>query len=110
MIKVLSPTNVRCTQATLEAFGIFGICPTHGAGVYQSLQRAKRAGRILSGADLRAKGRKTITVAEFVKAHPTGSYYISTTGHAMALVEGVLTDTSGRGPDRRHIQVVIEVL
>lgn len=43
------------------------------------------------------------TLKEFVQCHPEGKYYISTSGHAMALVDGVLTDTENKGPDGRKV-------
>lgn len=46
---------------------------------------------------------KKATVKRFVETHPKGSYFITTRNHAMALIDGVLTDTENRGPDGRII-------
>jgi len=42
------------------------------------------------------KGRlgKPIPLQDFINEHPTGVYVVSTRSHAMALVDGVLTDTA----------------
>jgi len=42
------------------------------------------------------KGRlgKSIPLQDFINEHPTGVYVVSTRSHAMALVDGVLTDTA----------------
>lgn len=104
--KVVSPVNVRCTQATLEAFGIFGKCPIYGTGVLQALQEVYK---IKLWEDLGKTVGKNITVKKFVETHPTGRYYLSTDRHAMALIDGVLTDTAGRGLDRRHVYLIFEV-
>jgi len=42
------------------------------------------------------KGRlgKPIPLQDFIDEHPTGVYVVSTRSHAMALVNGVLTDTA----------------
>lgn len=91
---------MRCTQATLEALGIYGKCPKDGCGVVQSIQEAGFKWTLLQG---------KWTVKKFVEAHPKGKFYLSTTGHAMALVNGILTDTSERGKDRRRIFAVVEI-
>lgn len=49
------------------------------------------------------------TVKQFVKEHPKGTHYIATRGHAMAVTDGKLHDSSGKGPDGRKIQLSYEV-
>jgi len=41
------------------------------------------------------------TLAQFVKQHPTGRFYISTIGHSLAVVNGVVMDAWKIGPRRR---------
>jgi hypothetical protein len=43
------------------------------------------------------------TVKQFAKEHPTGSHYIMTRGHGMALINGKLHDAAERGFDKRKI-------
>lgn len=119
-----APENIRCTQATLEALGIFGERPIHGTGVLEVLIKHFGRDRIIwttqqLQTDLITRGATTKqlhprsihgTVSRFVEQHPVGSFYLSTSGHAMALVDGVLTDTAGRGADGRHVQSVIEIV
>jgi 8-oxo-dGTP pyrophosphatase MutT (NUDIX family) len=90
------PQAKRCTQATLEALGVRGKVPTNDIGVEQALMKAGKTIELIDDA-------ANQTVKVFVTAHPTGSYYIVTLYHAMALVNGVLTDTEGRGIDERKI-------
>lgn len=104
--KVVFPVDVRCTQATLEAFGIFGKCPLSGIGVIDALREVYKL-KILE--DIGKTMGANITVKKFVETHMTGRYYITTDGHAMALIDGVLTDTAGRGLDRRHVYIVVKV-
>ena len=49
------------------------------------------------------------TVKQFVKEHPKGTHYIATRGHAMAVVNGKLHDSSHKGPDGRKIQLSYEI-
>lgn len=97
---------MRCTQATLTALGIPNICPKDGCGVVQAIQQAGLKWQLCYD---KFGQRKAMTVRQFVASHPKGRYYFSTVGHAMALVDGVLTDTTGRGADGRHVEVAIEV-
>ena len=46
------------------------------------------------------------TVAQFVRLHPRGRYYIGIRGHAMALVDGVIYDT-GYIPKRAKIKYFV---
>jgi hypothetical protein len=98
----------RCTAVTCNAIashhGIEAakVGPEHnlraGADLYQHLKKH----------GLKAKGwgdeHAGKSVKQFVKEHPTGSHYIATRGHAMAVVDGKLHDSSGRGADGRKIQ------
>lgn len=96
---------MRCTEATLRALGINGVCPRDGTGVLDAFNRAKRTWRpMLPSFDDVPK-----TLRSFVKRYPRGCYYLVTSGHALALVNGKLTDTTERGPDKRHVLVAIEV-
>lgn len=108
---VESPENMRCTQATLAAFGVEG-CPRHGTGVMGALQDASYillpfGTGVTWEEDMKWIGR---TVRAFVKAHPLGDYHLSTREHAMALRDGVLTDTSARGADGRRLQGIDRVV
>lgn len=96
--------NVRCTQTVLEAFGIKGKCPMDGVGVVQAINQARIKWRIF---DLPTRPR--MTVQRFVKQNPTGVFYLSTKGHAMALVNGELVDATGCGPDKRWVESVIKL-
>jgi hypothetical protein len=49
------------------------------------------------------------SVKEFIQTHPEGRFMISTRGHAMAIVDGKLTDTTNKGPDGRKVIAAFEV-
>jgi len=85
---------IRCTQATLEALGIPGKSPKTGLGVVQEISKAGHKYRVLHDKS---------TVRKFVKEHPKGKYYFWTSGHAMALVDGKLTDTMEEGLNLRRV-------
>ena len=74
-----------------------------GAGVYQHL---KKHGMNVKGSGWEHEGK---TVKQFISEHPTGSHYIATKGHAMAVINGKLHDSSGKGADGRKIQLSFEV-
>lgn len=99
----------RCTGSTINAIaghhGVPGIekgsdAPRSGAGVDQHLSK-----HLKTKHNYGAIGK---TVQNFVSNNPTGTHYISTNGHAMAVVDGKLHDTSGRGPDKRKVQFAAE--
>ena len=90
---------MRCTQATLEALGIYGICPTTGLGVIEAIKG--------SGKKYSLKVQQ-VTVGYALKNFMKGHYYLSGCGHAMALVDGILTDTADGGIKRKVD--VIEVI
>lgn len=96
---------MRCTRATLEALGVFNKCPVFGTGVIQYIQESGLKWKII---DLPTN--RHMTVQRFVKENPVGDFYITTNGHAMALVNGELTDTTNRGPDKRWVQVVVQIM
>lgn len=75
-----------------------------GAGV---IQHMKKHGLRVKGAGWEHEGK---TVKQFVKDNPSGVHYISTRGHAMAVINGKLHDSSKRGPDGRKIQTSFEVV
>jgi hypothetical protein len=100
----------RCTVATVNAFADFYRFPpiTHesdipitGAAVVQRLTKAGLKMRM----DNDAIGK---SVSQWAPAHRTGTWYISTEGHAMALINGELVDAEGRGADGRRIVAAIE--
>jgi len=49
------------------------------------------------------------TVKRFVETHPEGSFFIIVSGHALALINGVLTDTEERGPDGRIVKTAFQI-
>jgi hypothetical protein len=96
-----NPIELRCTEAVLRSFGVFGVCPKHGTGVVHALTDA--------GYRVRALDERPMTLRAFVKKHPKGAYYLTTSGHAMSLIDGSLTDTTGRGVDERRVLVALEI-
>jgi hypothetical protein len=97
---------MRCTQATLEAFGIQGVCPIHGAGVTQALVSNGYKFRVSPWYFDRAFSDPKL--GDFIKDHPTGAYVLSTASHSMALIDGVLTDTA-QGTGRRKLLYALEI-
>ena len=100
-----APHAPRCTNATVEA--LTGQMPDrlllYGTSVLEELQR--------QGYEIElAWGLGYKTLRGMIRNMPKGSYYIATSGHAMALVDGVLTDTEGRGFDKRRIQAIFKVV
>ena len=103
----------RCTAVTCNAIashhGVDAakLGPDHnvgtGAGVYQHL---RSHGMKMKGQGWEHEGK---SVKQFVKEHPKGAHYIATRGHAMAVIDGKLHDSSGRGSDGRKIQLSYEV-
>lgn len=85
----------RCTQATLEALGVMGKCPKTGLGVIEALCNAGLRIRTLPEEKYRRGLR------DFIADHQVGRFYICSEGHAMALVDGRLTDTSRRAITNR---------
>lgn len=102
----------RCTAHTINAvcshYGVKGIerggkAPIHGMGV---LDHFKKNG-------LKWTPKYTHlgkSVNRFIEDHPTGVHYISTAGHAMALIHGKLHDTApNRSNARRKIVAHFEI-
>lgn len=50
----------------------------------------------------RADGR-TMTLKRFCREHPTGTYYVKVSGHAVAIVDGVMHDWTADTAGRRKI-------
>ncbi len=100
---------LRCTEAVLYAFGIRGKCPIYSQGLIAALEKKYD---VKYGPDWGRAGDPWVgkTLKQFCNAHPRGSYAVFTAGHVMALIDGRLVDTMERGPDRRKIQMVAQVL
>ena len=76
---------------------------------------AEESFEMLSSHGLRVLPDKTfadrhMTVKTFVETHPKGAWYIGTKGHAMAVCNGVLTDTENKGLDSRLILICAAVV
>lgn len=101
----ISKDAVRCTNAAFEA--ITGQCPSieiiDGGHLLSLL---KDAG---FGYEVLGRVAPTVRALMVMPEFQSGSYYLFTSGHAMALVDGVLTDTEERGPDGRRIIGVYRV-
>lgn len=101
---------MRCTQATLEALGIYGKCPIHGTGVLEAITGAGRKYQFVETVESRHYGTQ-VGLRTFIEQHPAGSYYLCSEGHAMALVDGKLTDASERKISNRiKVLCAVEVL
>lgn len=99
-ISLNAPLDVRCTDAVFEA--IAGYPPPRmlrdGQSVLQALQD--------EGYSYSTDGyipAKTVKGLMQIPGIDQGVYYFFSSGHAMCLVNGVLTDTEGKGPDMRRI-------
>jgi len=107
----------RCTVASMRALGCEPLrLPEFAADVVHQM---RTQGFMLTSidiprpvsyedADYRWRYRGGTTLGQFVAAHPTGSYLLFTPGHAMALVDGTLTDTA-RGTGRRRMDMAYAV-
>ena len=73
-----------------------------GADVYQHLKKHFK----LKGWGDEHAGK---SLKQFVKDNPKGTHYVATRGHAMALIDGKLHDSSGKGVDNRKVQTSWEV-
>ncbi len=97
----------RCTNATLEAFGIRPSKPVIlGIGVRDEFQKN---GFILKPITPGVNIKEGTTVGEFIKDNPEGGFYIMTANHAMALIDGKLTDFA-EGTGRRKVVGAFEIL
>lgn len=100
----------RCTAATVNAFAAFyhfppltnpTQVPEYGSQVEAYLMQNHLKPR----PEPEAVGR---TVQQFVAQHPRGTHFITTDGHAMALINGQLVDAANLGPDARRVVSAIE--
>ena len=94
----------RCTNAAVEA--ITGRMPDHlliyGTSVLEELDR--------QGYEVEWMLRHGYrTLRALMRDMPEGTYYLASAGHAMALVDGVLTDTEAKGFNLRRIQLMFRV-
>ena len=99
-----APHAPRCTNATVEA--ITGHMPSHllvyGTSVLEELDR--------QGYEVDWNLRHGYrTLRGLMHDMPMGTFYIVTSGHALALVDGLLTDTEGKGFNMRRIQLMFRV-
>lgn len=103
----------RCTAVTCNALashhGVESakLGPDHNVGTgADAYLHLRNHGMKMKGQGWEQEGK---TVKQFVKDNPKGAHYISTRGHAMALINGKLHDASGKGPDGRKVQMSWEV-
>jgi GNAT superfamily N-acetyltransferase len=99
--------STRCTQTVLMQFGIFDRAPRDGLGMLETLM--KHGWTYAAVDDLGSPFRGTVKQFYEDPRFQVGSYYIVTSGHAMAMVDGLLVDSEGRGPDGRHVIAAFEV-
>jgi uncharacterized protein YsxB (DUF464 family) len=101
----------RCTVQTVNAFADFyhfqpitheTQIPITGADVVHYLEGhgLKQALR-----DASAPGK---SLAQWLPAHRSGTWYVSTDGHAMAMINGQLVDAEQKGADGRRIICAIQ--
>lgn len=100
----------RCTVQTVNAIADYyhflpitreTDIPLYGTQVLSYLARFG-----LHGQPLPVQGE---TVRDFVSQHRTGTFYVSTEGHAMAVVNGELTDAAQLGPDNRPVVTAYQI-
>jgi hypothetical protein len=97
--------STRCTQATLQAFGIEGY-PLLGSGCLEFMtRRGFKLERVMFPNSLDVT-MKWLNSVRFSK----GSYLINTPRHAMALIDGILVDTENKGFDNRKVLFIWEVI
>lgn len=90
----------RCTEATLRGFGIDEI-PHFGSGCLEYLKHHDYNLELITF----LSGKTMRRVQQWKEQNdPTGSFFIQTKGHAMAIVDGFLIDTERKGYDGRKIQ------
>jgi len=94
----------RCTNAVMRAFGI---CADDAMNTGHILSSLRQAGWKYQ--PVRLPWDRKARLREFVATHQAGRYVIGVRRHAMALIDGKLTDTMNRGPDGRHLQDVYAV-
>lgn len=98
-----------CWQATLSVLGLpvparwpnrFGTGRSCKHPYTYQLERAVAEGYEMERVPV-AYAR--ITLARFIAEHPVGTFLVGTSGHIMALVDGVLTDTAVSSTGRRVV-------
>jgi hypothetical protein len=101
----------RCTVQTVNAFADYyhfrpitheTEIPITGADVVQYLEGH---GMKQSMRDASAPGK---SLAQWIPAHSSGTWYVSTDGHAMAMINGQLFDAENKGADHRRIVCAIQ--
>ena len=101
LAKSIVDSSVRCTQATLRAFGIEDAIPKTGSGCLEYLTSR-------GFTCLRMPAYEGITLKRLqqfpFKPNPNGQYLINTKGHAIALIDGILIDTENKGFDNRSVE------
>lgn len=97
----------RCTNETLEAFGIRKTEPVIGGlGVRKAFNDNGFDLHLVQDEDVFAENPR---LDKFIEEHPKGSFYIMTSQHAMALINGELTDFA-EGTGRRKVVGAFEIL
>lgn len=94
--------EMRCTEATLQTFGITGAGEARGTTGIHVLAALKRHG--WKWQPVLSSGR---TLGQFLQAEH-GDFYIHTSRHAMAYRNGVLVDTA-QGGMRRVVLAAVRV-
>ena len=101
--------DMACIATTINAIashhgitGVKGKGPKNGMGI---LSHLKTQGLVQHPVNADGVG---MTVKQFVDAHKSGTHYISTPGHAMAVVNGKLHDSSKKGANGRKIVCAIQ--
>lgn len=102
--------DLRCTEAALRMLGIpYERKPMNGLHVLSDIRRAGFRCELLDVTEGGNYSGPDMRLDRFVAEHPTGSYYIVTAGHAMALVDGALCDTA-HGTGRRRVVAAYRIL
>lgn len=114
--RTLSESDLRCTHAALTALGFDPgdrVVTCAGAALERIVdQGGSYAHEPFNSEDggrtLVAWYGKPVTLGQFMKANPTGSFYLGTADHALALVDGVLVDTA-HGTGRRRLNMAYRI-
>lgn len=83
----------RCTAHAMRALGIQGISPMKSIGCVLAAGDHGYEHKLMFFPSADGFSTPETRYADFVNAHPTGSYLIFTPGHCIALVDGKITDT-----------------
>lgn len=101
-IQLFKNQLMRCTNYMLSQFNVNVSYPVrYGLACIEHLDNA--------GCKLEIMENYPKTIRTFVRAYPQGKYYLSTAGHALALIDGQLFDYSERGIDLRRILVAVKI-